>query len=302
MKVLFAAPEDVKTEWTGVLIAACPEMELAESGDPASFDAIIYCPGGEIEDLSPYVNARVVQSLWAGVERIVSNPTLTQPLARMVDPGLAQGMAEYCTGWAMRAHLQMDHYKQDGVWRGTDMPPLASDRAITILGMGALGQAVAAMLKPIGFDVAGYSASGRAVPGVHMFDRAGLSQALMRAEILICLLPDTPDTTDLLDAGNLALLPKGAWIINAGRGTLIEETALLDALARHDIGHAVLDVFRQEPVAPDSPLWSASGVTITPHVAAATRSETAAAVVADNLRRAMSGQQILHLVDRDKGY
>lgn len=302
MKVLFAAPEDVKTEWTGALIAACPEMELAESGDPASFDAIIYCPGGEIEDLSPYVNARVVQSLWAGVERIVSNPTLTQPLARMVDPGLAQGMAEYCTGWAMRAHLQMDHYKQDGVWRGTDMPPLASDRAITILGMGALGQAVAAMLKPIGFDVAGYSASGRAVPGVHMFDRAGLSQALMRAEILICLLPDTPDTTDLLDAGNLALLPKGAWIINAGRGTLIEETALLDALARHDIGHAVLDVFRQEPVAPDSPLWSAPGVTITPHVAAATRSETAAAVVADNLRRAMSGQQILHLVDRDKGY
>lgn len=302
MKVLFAAPDDIRAEWHAPLTAACPEMELLEEGDPAQFDAIIYSAGGEIEDLSPYVNARLVQSLWAGVERIISNPTLTQPLARMVDPGLAQGMAEFCTGWTMRAHLQMDRYRQDGVWRSTEMPPLASSRAVTILGMGALGQAVAAMLKPIGFDLNGYSASGRAVEGVRMFGRDELAQALARAEILICLLPDTPETRNLLDAEHLAMLPQGAWIINAGRGTLIDEVALCEALARGHLGHAVLDVFRAEPLDPADPLWAAPGVTVTPHVAAATRSETAAAVVAENLRRAMSGRPILHLVDREKGY
>ncbi|MDB6176492.1 glyoxylate/hydroxypyruvate reductase A [Paracoccus sp. Z330] len=302
MKVLFAAPDDVKSLWTDTLIAACPEMDLQEAGDPAQFDAIIYCPGGEIEDLSPYRNARLVQSLWAGVESIIDNPTLTQPLARMVDPGLAKGMAEFCTGWAMRAHLQMDRYRQDGIWRGSDAPPLADARAVTIMGMGALGQAVAAMLRPIGFDLAGYSASGRAVEGVRVYDRHGLGQALSRAEILICLLPDTAETRNLLNEETLAMLPEGAWIINAGRGTLIDEAALLAALERGHLGHAVLDVFRKEPVARNNPFWDAPGVTITPHIAAATRPETAALVVAENLRRAMAGQPVLHLVDRSRGY
>ena len=103
MRVLFAARPEAWQAWAPALREACPEMDLDRGGEPASFDAIIYAPGGEIEDLSPYGNARLVQSLWAGVERIVTNPTLTQPLARMVDPGLARGMAEFCTGWAMRA-------------------------------------------------------------------------------------------------------------------------------------------------------------------------------------------------------
>src|SRR5699024_6595011 len=110
-----------------------------------------------------YVNAKLVQSLWAGVERIVTNPTLTQPLARMVDPGLATGMAEYCTGWALRAHLGMDQFAQDGVWRNDQTPPLADTRRITILGMGEMGRAVAGMLRGIGFRVTGWSGSGRPV-------------------------------------------------------------------------------------------------------------------------------------------
>jgi glyoxylate/hydroxypyruvate reductase A len=301
MKVLFAAKPSDWDEWAPALRATCPEMDLAQTGDPAGFDAIIYAPGGEIEDLSPYVNARLVQSLWAGVERIVTNATLTQPLARMVDPGLAQGMAEFCTGWAMRAHLGMDRYAQDGIWRNGQIPPLAAQRNVTILGMGELGRAVAGMLQGIGFRVTGYSASGRPVDGIEVFGRSDLDQALAKAEILISLLPDTAETRNLLDAQRLALLPVGAWVINPGRGTVLDDAALLAALDGH-LGHAILDVFRTEPLPADHAFWRHPKITVTPHIAADTRPETAAPVVAENLRRAMSGQPILNLVDRIRGY
>lgn len=302
MKVLFAAPESKWDAWSPPLVSACPEMQLVRSGEPESFDAIIYAPGGEIEDLSPYRNARLVQSLWAGVERIVSNPTLTQPLARMVDPGLTRGMAEYCTGWTMRAHLEMDSYAQDGNWRNGQVPPLATERHVTILGMGELGRATAEMLAGIGFRVSGWSASGRPVDGVEIFGAGDLDQALQRAEILVTLLPDTPDTHGLMDAKRFAQLPKGAWLINPGRGTLVDDDALISSLDAGHLGHAVLDVFRTEPLPRDHRFWADPRITVTPHIAAETRPETAAPVVAENLRRAMSSQPILNLVDRAKGY
>lgn len=302
MRVLFAAPDALWREWGPALRAACPEMTLVRAGEAASFDAVIYAPGGAIDDLSPFVNARLVQSLWAGVERIVTNPTLTQPLARMVDPGLARGMAEFCTGWVMRAHLGMDLYAQDGIWRNGQVPPLATQRRVTILGMGELGRATAAQLAPIGFRISGFSASARPVPGVLTFGPNALDAALQDAEIVVALLPDTPGTRNLLDARRLALLPRGAWLINAGRGTLIDDQALIAALDAGHLGHAVLDVFRSEPLPRSHPFWAHPGITVTPHVAAETRPETAAPVVAENLRRAMSGRPVLHLVDRSRGY
>ena len=302
MKVLFAAPDHNWSKWAPVLQKTCPEIELTRDGDPAEIEAIIYAPGGEIEDLSPYVNARLVQSLWAGVESIVTNPTLTQPLARMVDPGLTEGMAEYCTGWAIRAHLGMDIYAQDGVWRNSVTPPLARDRNVTVLGMGELGRAVAAMLRGIGFRVTGWSASGRPVEGIETLGGGDLDIALARAEILVTLLPDTPQTRGLMDARRLATLPRGAWLINPGRGTVLDDQALLASLDRGHLGHAVLDVFHQEPLPKDHPFWAHPRVTVTPHIAAETRPETGAVVVAENLRRAARGQTLLHLVDRTRGY
>lgn len=302
MRVRFSAPDGAWQDWAPALRAALPEADLARDGDPAGFDAIIYAPGGDITDFTPYRRARIVQSLWAGVERIVGNATLTQPLARMVDPGLAQGMAEYCTGWVMRAHLGMDAYAQDGVWRNGTVPPLAPERRVTILGMGALGRSVAAMLGAVGFDLCGISASGRAVPGLRVHPVGDLDRLLGQAGILVCLLPDTEATRGLLDARRLALMPRGAWLINPGRGTLIDDDALLEGLAQGRPGHAVLDVFHREPLAPDHPFWAHPAVTVTPHVAAETRPATAAPVVAENLRRAMDGRPILHLVDRARGY
>ena len=147
MRAFFAARAALWDAWAPALRAACPELDLAREGDPASFDAVIHAPGfpedGSAMDFAPFTRARLVQSLWAGVERIAPNPTLTQPLCRMVDPGLAQGMVEYCAGWTLRAHLGMDRFPQDGVWRNDRPPPLAGQRRVSVLGMGALGGAVA---------------------------------------------------------------------------------------------------------------------------------------------------------------
>ncbi len=306
MRVFFAAPARLWDEWSPALRAACPEMELCREGDPASFDALIYAPGypetGEPMDFAPFTRACLVQSLWAGVERIVGNRTLTQPLCRMVDPGLAQGMAEWCLGWAMRLHLAMDRYLQDGQWRNGLVPPLASERPVTLLGMGELGRAVAAKLGGVGFPVTGWSASGRPVEGVRVLGADALPQALEGAGILISLLPDTLATRNLLDARSLAMLPQGAVLLNPGRGTVLDDQALLAALDEGRLGHAVLDVFRTEPLPPDHPFWAHPRVTVTPHIAADTRPETAAPVAAENLRRAMAGQPLLHLVDRTRGY
>ncbi|WP_134679316.1 2-hydroxyacid dehydrogenase [Paracoccus ravus] len=306
MRVLFAAPTRLWDDWAPALQAACPEIKLCRKGAPESFDALIYAPGypedGTPLDFSAFVNARLVQSLWAGVERIVTNSSLTQPLCRMVDPGLAQGMVEYCTGWTMRAHLGMDLYPQDGIWRQGQTPPLATERRVTVLGMGELGSAVAGTLSDLGFAVTGWSQSGRPVAGIEVLAQNRLGEALSRADILICLLPDTPATRDLLDASRLALLPKGATLINAGRGTLIDETALLAALEQDRPGHAVLDVFKTEPLPPDHPFWSHPRITVTPHIAAETRPATAARIAAENLRRAMRGETLLHLVDPARGY
>lgn len=300
MKVLFAA--DGWEKWAPAIRAACPEAELLTEAAPDSVDAIIYAPNGPGCDFAAYPSARLVQSLWAGVERIAPDPSLTQPLARMVDPGLEQGMIDYCAGWVMRAHLGMDAYAQDGVWRNRIVPPLATERAVTVLGAGALGQAVARALKALGFDVATWSASGRGAEGITALAGPDLDRALTRAEILILLLPDTDETRDLLNERTLALLPRGATLINPGRGTLIDETALLGALDRGHLHHAVLDVFRTEPLPPDHPFWAHPQVTVTPHIASETRVATAAQVVAENLRRVMRAEVPLHLVDRAKGY
>ncbi|NHF71714.1 glyoxylate/hydroxypyruvate reductase A [Paracoccus sp. 12-3] len=300
MRVLFAA--DGWDHWAPAIRAACPEAELLQSAPDDSVDAIIYAPNGPGCDFAAYPSARLVQSLWAGVERIAPDPSLTQPLARMVDPGLEQGMREYCAGWVLRLHLGMDSYAQDGIWRNAVVPPLAQQRRVTVLGAGALGQAVALALKDLGFDVVSWSASGRGAPGVPALAGRDLPQALARAEILLLLLPDTAETRGLLNAETMALLPQGAAIINPGRGTLIEDTALLAALDRGHISQAILDVFQTEPLPPEHPFWSHPGVVVTPHIASETRVETAATVVAENLRRVMRDQPPLHLVDRAKGY
>ena len=308
IRVLFSAAEAAWPEWNEPLrdsfAARGLEVDLGRHHLPEVADAIVCAPNGPVQDFRPYTSARLVQSLWAGVEGIVGNRTLTQPLARMVDPGLTEGMVEYATGHVLRHHLGIDAAlrAQDGHWAPT-VPPLARDRAVTVLGLGALGSACAVQLAALGFRVTGWSASPKEIAGVTCLSGAeSLKSALRSAEILVLLLPLTPETEGLIDAAALGHLPGGAVIINPGRGGLIIDPDLLAALETGAVRHATLDTFRVEPLPSDHPFWAHPGVTVTPHIASATRPATAAPVVAENIARAMAGDPILHLVDRARGY
>ncbi len=306
----FAAGQDLWEKYQPHLERAFGELGLdvtlaPHAPDPAAVAFIIFAPGGEIEDFTPYTNCRAVLNLWAGVERIVGNRTLTQPLCRMVDPALTEGMVEWVTGHVLRHHLGIDSHilNQDGIWRRDAVPPIARDRPVAMLGLGELGRACGAALAALNFPVMGWSRTARDVVGIecHSGDE-GLEHVLRRAEIVVTLLPLTPETENLLDARRLGWLSQGAVIINPGRGPLIEDEALLAALDRGQVKHATLDVFRTEPLPPEHPFWAHPRVTVTPHIAAETRPASASRVVAENIRRSLANEPLLYLVDRARGY
>lgn len=309
INVLFAAKPASWTEYEAPLRTALDATGLAydlrTEFAPDQVDYIVYAPNSTVQDFTPYTRLKAVLNLWAGVEDVVGNQTLTVPLARMVDQeGLTQGMVEWVTGHVLRHHLGMDAHivNPDRAWIDTP-PPLSKDRPVTILGFGALGQACAQALTALGFPVRGWSRRRKDLSGVTTYGGAeGLDQALTGAQIVVLLLPATPETENVLNARTMALMAPGATIINPGRGPLIDDAALIDALNSGQIGHATLDVFRQEPLPQDSPFWSHPGVTVTPHIASTTRPDSAARVIADNIRRSEAGEPLRHLVDRSAGY
>ena len=250
----------------------------------------------------------LIQSLWAGVDRLLADDSLPAgvPIARMVDPAMNRAMAETAL-WATLA-LQRDFFayarqQRKGQWLAHPQRR-ADETAVLVLGQGEMGRAAARALQLAGFTVTGWSRrAGAADAGVRRIaGAAALRQALARSQVLINLLPLTVDTAGVLDARLFATLPRGAGVVNLARGRHLVDADLLQALALGQVGHAVLDVFHQEPLPVDHPFWTHDRVTLLPHVAAQTDCRSAAAVAVANLRALRDGQPIRHLVDRARGY
>ena len=308
IKILFSANEENWKRYKAPLQDALDDKsldyELGTNITPSEVDYIIYAPSSSLQDFSPYTKLKAVLNLWAGVEGVTNNKTLKVPLARMVDSGLTDGMVEWVTGHTLRHHLGIDKHihGQDGIWRSY-VPPLAKDRVITILGLGTLGTACGIALKRLGFNVRGWSRREKRVDGILCFyGDDQIDSSLMDADIVVLLLPDTPLTQNILNQHTLNLLKRGAFVLNPGRGPLIDDDALLAALASGQIEHATLDVFRIEPLPKNHQYWSNNKVTVIPHKASETRPKTASQVIAMNIKRAENGQELLYLVDRDNGY
>ncbi|MBU2959909.1 glyoxylate/hydroxypyruvate reductase A [Citreicella sp. C3M06] len=305
--MLISAPDDAVAQFqpaiAKALDAAGVQAHVAPDLPPEEVDYIVFSPNGLISDFTPFTRARAALSLWAGVDKVLHNPTLTLPLARMVDPGQREGMIEYVTAHVLRHHIGMDRYITASQGWQQVAPPLARDRKVTVLGLGELGGACANALAALKFDTHGWSRRPRTLPGItaHSGD-AGLCDALSGADIVVCLLPTTPQTENVLNAATLALLAPGAVVINPGRGSLIDDSALIAALDSGALGHATLDTFRIEPLPEDHPFRAHPKVTVSPHVASLVRVETSAAVIADNIRRGEAGAPFVHLVNRQAGY
>jgi glyoxylate/hydroxypyruvate reductase A len=313
MPVLIATdlPAEENRTWRDALARALPQERFVgsrdEAGDAATIDIAVVAnpPPGTLAGLP---GLRLIQSLWAGVDRLLADAALPAdvPLARMVDPALAAAMAETAL-WAVLGLQRgfFDYARQQAAREWRQLPQRRADETrVAVLGLGAMGRAVAARLAQQGLRVSGWSASGRAaIDGVVLRSGAGaLPSLLAAADIVVNLLPLTDATRGLFDAGVFASMRRGAGFVNLARGAQVVETDLLAALDSRQVGHAVLDVFAVEPLPPGHAFWSHPRVTLLPHVAALTDVRSAAAVVAANVRALREGRALAHLVDRRRGY
>lgn len=310
--IVFAGPARAREVYAGHLTAAIAEqgLDVALAMDPASVapaatDYLLYAPNGPIRDLRPYAGLRALLSLWAGVEVLLALDPPDVPIVRMVDPGMTMGMTDYVVGHVLRHHLDIDRHLGAAPFTDWDIspPPLASERPVGVLGLGALGAACGTALTGLGFPVLGWARGPKNLPGIdcrHGPD--GLTAVLARAQILVLLLPLTPQTTRLIDADRLARMPRGTCLINAARGPLIDHGALLSALDTGHLRHATMDVFDVEPLPADHPYWRHPRVTVTPHIASATRPATAARAMMAQIAADLAGRPLTGVVDRVRGY
>jgi len=307
LNILFVGTDKDWSAYAPALQSAFAERDapthLSRDHAPAQTDYIVMAGSNIITDFTPFTRCKALLRLWAGVEDIVRNETITFPICRMVGGGLDQGMVEWVTAHTLRYHIGMDTHihGQDGFWRDGVVPPLSAQRPVTILGLGALGSACACALSNLGFPVTGWSRTQKQLDTITCLS-GPIGDALQDAQIVILLMPLTPDTKNCIDAAALQRTAKGAFLLNPGRGPLINDADLLDALNSGQIAHATLDVFRQEPLPADNPYWAHPNVTVTPHIASATRPDIAATVIAENIARGAAGLPFQYTVDRSAGY
>ncbi|MGJ8646223.1 MAG: 2-hydroxyacid dehydrogenase [Marinomonas colpomeniae] len=281
-----------------------PFSDLTEDEKLQCDVAIVANP--DPEDLRALPNLKWVQSLWAGVEKMMqelSSPSFS--VVRLATPDLSNTMSEAVLAWTLFLHRDMHIYaKQQShkVWRQHSMV-VAKDRRIGVLGLGALGKASAQRLVDNGFSVSGWSRNEKHIDNIECFyGEDGLACLLQKSDILICLLPLTNETNNLLNEQKLSYLPVGASIINFARGPIVDDAALLMKLEERHLSHAILDVFMQEPLPESHPYWVNENVTVLPHISAPTNPYSTSNIVVENINYYRKTGIIPPAVDSTQGY
>jgi len=283
-------------QWMALLSAEMPDETLVaerREGDAQTIDIAIVAnpPSGVLQGLP---QLRLIQSLWAGVDKLLRDPSLplAVPLARMVDPAMNEAMAETAL-WAVlslhRGFFEIAESQRVSRWQ-TLLQRRADEVPVAVLGRGQMGRTVAERLTANGYRVTGWSGE------------APLAEVLGGAQIVVNLLPLTTSTTGLFDRSTLAAMRPGASLVNLARGGHVIDADLLAALDSGHLHHAVLDVFHAEPLPASHPFWAHPKVTMLPHMAAQTDPRSAAHLAATNVLALRAGRPLQHLVDRAKGY
>ncbi|QCI67310.1 2-hydroxyacid dehydrogenase [Phreatobacter stygius] len=306
--IVFSSAVDPIAPWREGLEAALPDVALRAPPELSADDDVRYAlvwkpPEGFF---AAYPKLRLITILGVGADALAGRTDLPDvPIARLSDPAMAQMMASYILFAVLRYARDIDVFEaaqRDRRWHYVH-PREARLTRVGVLGLGELGGVAATELARLGFDISGWSRSPKTLPGVRTTSGIdALDAFLAETDILVVMLPLTGQTHHLLDARRLALLPAGAKLINASRGAVVDEPAMIQALVSGQLGGATLDVFEREPLPTDHPLWTLPNVLITPHLASVALPASAAAQIAANIRRLRSGEPVRHRVDLTRGY
>jgi glyoxylate/hydroxypyruvate reductase A len=309
MRILLYRGDGVIAPWVHDFAAELPHAETVvwqegESVAPCDY-AVLWAPPPALLDQLAHVKA--IFLMGAGVDAILKfgDALPPVPIVRLGDAGMAEQMADYVAHAVLRYFRRFDEYEQQarqGIWR-----PLAprDKRAFSVgvLGVGKLGTPVLRTLRQLGFPVRGWSRTPKDLPGVPCFaGMEALDEFLAGTRVLVCMLPLTPETSNLLDRARLSKLPEGAYLINVARGAQVAEPDLLALIRTGHIAGATLDVFRNEPLPAPHPFWSEPRITLTPHISALTIREDAVRQIAAKIKLLESGEQVADVVDRTLGY
>lgn len=253
-----------------------------------------------------YPNLKVISSLGAGVDHLLKDSSIPEniKLTRVVVPSLADQMRDYVMTAVLNIIRNSDLYRnqqQNSVWR-SQPSYLKNKLTVGVMGLGEMGRATAKKLQLNGFIVNGWAQSEKKIDGISTFTSGYLEEFLNRSNILVNLLPLTPQTDGILDLNLFKKLKKPAFLINVARGEHLVEEDLVYALDKEIITHAVLDVFSTEPLPASHPFWGRKKITITPHIASVTDPDEVAALLVENYKRALSGMELLNEIDRKRGY
>lgn len=288
---LTSLPDDDAERWLAALRTVLPGDAIVAG---LALDAAVVA-GPAPGDLARLPRLGFIQSAWAGVDGLLNDPLLPRqvPLARLIDPSLAGQMAEAVAAHVLALHRQAPAYRAQqarAIWRQLPQVP-AQERQVGLLGFGEMARASAALLEKLGFQVSAWSRS-----------HGDLGALLSGSDIVVNLLPLTPQTRGILGRETFARMKPGAGLISVGRGGHLVEADLIEALASGQISHAVLDVFETEPLAASHPFWSHPAVTVLPHVAAITDPVSASRRIAANIARFRASEPVEGLVSPDAGY
>ncbi len=309
MALLIKPSRDPAEKWMRAIAEELPDLDMRvwpDAGNREEVEFIIAnsLPEGEF---ATFPNLKFVASTSAGVDRLLTDPDFPVhvPIIRSINTQRTATMCAWVCYHAIRHHRHFDRYRENQaarVWDPLAYPP-PDEVGLGVMGLGTLGGSAARMLKGFMFDVAGWSRTPKTIPGMETFAGAEeFKPFLGRSHILVSILPGTPETENLLNRETLALLPEGAYIINCGRGTLIDDEALVEAIDGGHIAGAALDVFRTEPLPEDHPFWSHPKVTLTPHYSSNGAARHGVGVVVANIRHARAGEPFEDVVDKALGY
>ncbi len=309
MALVVIRNDDKTDRWIAAFRKADPNLVVYDYQQPhpreeVRMAAVWKHPAGS---LIQYPNLGAVHGLGAGVDFILEDPDLNPawPVLRVTDPFLAADMAEYILAQVLAYLRQLPEYQSDKARNVWNPRPYRRIRDLTIglMGLGALGTAAARLLTDCGFSCCGWTRGSN--PGVAFpvySGPGGMKDFLASSQVLVCLLPLTPQTRGILNLETFGALPRGAFVINVARGPLLVESHLLEDLKSGQLAGACLDVFAEEPLPVDHPFWKHPGIQMTPHIASVSEPASVVPQILANYRAFLSGKKLLNEVSRQRGY